>query len=178
MPQARTVFILWACRPLREGVPKVHLEGRERLGCYGYASSHDIGLRFFRSKKIDCDSRDAQPGSRVEPNCALTELRLNVSALSDLFSLRPSISLLSFNISNIPCLLDSSSTHCFIDSSFIKKDKIPTYSVPPILLRLFDGSSSSSISSAVDLHLAFTSGETTSKMFYITSLVLRSLSSA
>ena len=98
------------------------------------------------------------------------ELHLNVSALSDPHSLRPSISLPSYEISDIPCLLDSSSTHCFIDSSFIKKHKIPTYPIPPILLRLFNGSSSSSISSAVDLSLAFTSGETTSEMFFVTSL--------
>ena len=170
MPQARTVFVLWACRPLCEGVSEVHLEGCERSGCYGYAGSLDVGLCFFGSRKIDCDSCDAQPGSRVEPDCALTELRLNVSALSDLLSLRPSVSLPSLNISDIPCLLDSSSTHCFIDSSFIEKHKIPTYSIPPILLCLFDGYSSSSISSAIDLCLAFTSGETTSDTFYITSL--------
>ena len=141
-----------------------------RAAMYSYAGSLDIRLRFFGSKKIDCDSCDTQPGSHVEPNCALTELHLNASALSDLLSLRPSISLLSLNISDIPCLLDSGSTHCFIDSSFIKKPKIPTYSVPPVLLHLFDGFSSSSILSAIDLCLAFASGETTSEMFYITLL--------
>ena len=44
------------------------------------------------------------------------------------------------------------------------------YPIPLILLHLFDGSSSSSISSAVDLSLTFTSGETTSETFFITSL--------
>ena len=78
MPQARTVFVLRACRPLCEGVPEVHLEGHKRSGCYGYAGSLHIRLRFFGSKKIDCDSHDTKPGSRVEPDCALTELRLNV----------------------------------------------------------------------------------------------------
>ena len=124
------MFVLWACRSLHKGVPKVHLEGRERLGCYSYASSFDIRLSFFRSKKVDCDSPDTQPGSRIEPNCALMELCLNASALSNLLSLCPSVSLPSLNISDIPCLLDSGSTHCFIDSSFIEKHKIPTYSDP------------------------------------------------
>ena len=153
MSQARTVFVLQACSPLHEGVSKVHLEGRKRSGCYSYTSSLNVGPHFFGSKKINCDSCDTQPGSHVEPNCALTELCLNVSALSDFFSLRPSVSLPFLNISDIPCLLDCSSTHCFIDSSFIEKHKIPTYSIPPILLCLFDGSSSSSISSAIDLCL-------------------------
>ena len=93
-----------------------------------------------------------------------------MSTLSDPHSLHPSIFLPSYDIFNIPCLLDSGSTHCFIDSSFIKKHKIPTYSIPPILLHLFNGSSSSSISFAVDHSLAFTSGETTSETFFITSL--------
>ena len=106
----------------------------------------------------------------IEPDCALMELHLNASTLSDLLSLRPSVSLPSLNISDIPCLLDSRSTHCFIDSSFIEKHKIPTYSVPLILLHLFDGSSSSSISSAVDLHLAFASVKPPPKCFYVTLL--------
>ena len=117
------------------------------------------------ANKIDCNSHDAQPGSHIEPNCALTKLHLNVSALSNLHFLYPSVSLLSFNISGVSCLLDSGSTYCLIDSSFIEKHKITTYSVPLFLLHLFDSSSSSSISSAIDLHLAFTLGETTSKTF-------------
>ena len=44
------------------------------------------------------------------------------------------------------------------------------YPIPPILLRLFNGSSSSSISSAVDLSLTFTMGETTSETFFVTLL--------
>ena len=164
------MFVPWACRSLHEGVPEVHLKGCEMSGCYSYAGSLNIALCILRSKKIDCNSYDTQPGSHVEPDCALTELCLNASTLSNRLSLHPSISLLSLNISSISCLLNSSSTHCFIGSSFIEKHQIPTYSVPPILLRLFDSSSSSSISSAIDLRLAFTSGETTSKTFYVTLL--------
>ena len=169
IPQARTVFVLWACRSLHEGVPEVHLEGHKGLGCYSYAGSLNIRLHFWESKKIDCNSCDAEPRSCVEPNWALMELHLNASALSDLCSLCLSVSLPSLNISNVSCLLNSGSAHCFIDFSFIEKHEITTYSIPLILLHLFD-SSSSSISSTIDLHLAFASGETTSKMFYITLL--------
>ena len=166
MPQARTMFVLWARGSPHEGVPKVHLEGHKGSGCYGYTGSLNVGLCFLRSKKIDCDSHDAQPGSHVEPKSALTKLHLNVSALSDPYC----VSLLPLNISDVSCLLDSGSTHCFIDSSFIKKHKITTNPIPLILLFLLDGSSSSSISSTIDLRLAFTLGETTSEMFYITTL--------
>ena len=98
------------------------------------------------------------------------ELHLNASTLSDPKSLRPFVSLLSYDISDVPCLLDSGSTHCFIDSAFIEKHKIPMYSVPLIMLCLFDGSSNSSIISAVDLSLTFTSGDTTSDTFFVASL--------
>ena len=121
-PQARAVFVLQACKLLCEGVLKVHLKGYKGSGCYGYADSLDIRLHFLRSKKIDCNSHDTQPRSRIEPNHALTELCLNVSTLSDLHSLDPSVSLPFLNISNVSCLLNSSSTYCFIDSFFIKKN--------------------------------------------------------
>ena len=70
----------------------------------------------------------------------------------------------------LPMISDSGSTHCFIDSLFVKKHKISTYSVSPIMLCLFDGSSNSSIISAVDLSLTFTLGDTTSDTFFVTSL--------
>ncbi|KAG6326036.1 hypothetical protein ID866_13053 [Astraeus odoratus] len=69
----------------------------------------------------------------------------------------PSISLLSYNTPVFPALVDSSSTHCFIDRKFALELSVPTYSVSLISLQLFDGTSSFMITQAVDLSVSFPS---------------------
>ena len=70
----------------------------------------------------------------------------------------------------ITVLVDSGSTHCFIESAFIRKHKIPTRQIPPIPLRLFDGSINATISESVELLVRFPSHDTFSVDFYVTSL--------
>jgi len=107
----------------------------------------------------------------VEPDRAYMEVRLNASALSDPNSLVPSVSIDTFpNISPFSALVDSGSTHCFIDSCFVSRYDIPTYPVSPIQLRLFDGTSNSVITAAVDLPIRFKTGDVTSATFYVTPL--------
>ncbi|KAG6327905.1 hypothetical protein ID866_11184 [Astraeus odoratus] len=67
----------------------------------------------------------------------------------------PSISLLSYNTPVFPALVDSGSTHCFIDRKFASELSVPTYSVSPISLWLFDGTSNFTITQAVDLLVSF-----------------------
>jgi hypothetical protein len=50
-------------------------------------------------------------------------------------------------------LIDSGLTHCFIDPGFISANKLRTYDIPPIPLRLFDGTINSIILQASDLHI-------------------------
>ncbi|KAF9641930.1 hypothetical protein BDM02DRAFT_3066567, partial [Thelephora ganbajun] len=72
---------------------------------------------------------------------------------------------------NLPTLLDSGSTHCFIDTKFVTKNNITAVSLPnPIRLRLFDGSSSSEIVSTVSLDCSFPDGSRQSIEFYVTNL--------
>ncbi|KIM51408.1 hypothetical protein SCLCIDRAFT_33477 [Scleroderma citrinum Foug A] len=47
------------------------------------------------------------------------EARLNVSALSDPNALIPLVSILPYNLENIHALVDSRSTHCFVDLQFV-----------------------------------------------------------
>lgn len=99
------------------------------------------------------------------------EVRLNAVSLSDPNSLCPYVSLPAFpDVSEFPSLLDCGSSHCFIDSAFVRKYKIPTYPIPPIPLRLFDGTCNSMITEAVDLPIRFSSGVVTSDTFYVTPL--------
>jgi hypothetical protein len=76
------------------------------------------------------------------PPCATSEVvRLNASALSDPNSLRLSLtsSLISDSSSVISALVDSGSTHCFVDTEFVHFYNLPLVSVSPIELKLFDG---------------------------------------
>ncbi|KIK31894.1 hypothetical protein CY34DRAFT_29275, partial [Suillus luteus UH-Slu-Lm8-n1] len=67
-------------------------------------------------------------------------------------------------------LVDCGSSHCFIETSFVRKYNLTTYAIPPIPLHLFDGSSNATISEAIDLPIRFSSGVVTSDMFYVTPL--------
>lgn len=67
-------------------------------------------------------------------------------------------------------LLDSGSSHCFIDISIAQKFSLSLRSIPPILLRLFNGTSNCSIQFSVELPVSFPSGETMPLTFYVTTL--------
>jgi len=94
-----------------------------------------------------------------------------MSALFDPNSLMPHVILLSFDLPKTRALVDSGSTHCFVDIQFAHKNNITTYSVPPITLRLFDGTSNFVITQAVDISVKFpTSGDVTPMTFYLAPL--------
>src|SRR5882724_9989512 len=50
-------------------------------------------------------------------------------------------------------LVESGSSNSFIDSAFVKTRQLPAYLIPPIRLRLIDGTSNSVILQALDLQL-------------------------
>ena len=94
-----------------------------------------------------------------------------MSALYDPNSLMPHVTLLSFDLPKTRTLVDSRSMHCFVDVQFAHKNNISTYSIPPITLRLFDGTSNFVITQAVDLSVKFpASGDVTPMTFYFTPL--------
>ena len=96
-------------------------------------------------------------------------VRLNTSALSDPDSLFVTLSLSPHSISTCT-LIDSGSSHCFIDSSFVADHNISTTSIPPLGLRLFDGSCNSTITQAAELLVRFSCGESFNLTFYVTPL--------
>ena len=95
-----------------------------------------------------------------------------MSALSDPNSLQPRVTTVSHNIPEFPALVDSGSTHCFVDPSFAKINFLSTYSVSLITLRLFDGTTTTMITKATDLSICFTSSDVTPMTFYVTPLDL------
>jgi len=94
-----------------------------------------------------------------------------VSTLYDPNSLMPYVILLSFDLPKTHALVDSGSTHCFVDIQFAHKNNITTYSVPPITLRLFDGTSNFVITQAANISVKFpASGDVTPMTFYLAPL--------
>src|SRR5258707_9706623 len=85
------------------------------------------------------------------------------------------ISLTSATISEHACpfiaLLDSGSSHCFVDKLFAKKNKLSLSKLlSAILLQLFDGSTRNSVSHKTHIPLTFSTGKTHWMEFYITKL--------
>jgi len=103
-------------------------------------------------------------------------MRLNASALSDLNSLCiPLVSSLVCALDHlqpipIQTLVDSGSTHCFLDSAFARGHSLPTTPTPPVELHLFDGTLNNIISEVVSLSVKFPSGEYMTLDFYVTLL--------
>src|SRR5258705_6845644 len=67
-------------------------------------------------------------------------------------------------------LVDSGSTHWFVDPKFITKNNLITYSVTLIRLRLFDGTSNQIITQAINMPLQISPGHVTPFTFYVTLL--------
>ena len=111
----------------------------------------------------------AQDEDCVDTPHATQVLRLNTSALLD-----PNSLTISLSSSEIPipfrALVDSGSTHCFIDIEFVTLHKLSARSVPPIPLKLFDGSCNSVITLVCDLPICFPCGTLQSVAFYVTHL--------
>ena len=96
--------------------------------------------------------------------------RLNTSTLLNPDSLFVNINFLYVKDLVIRALVDSGSTHCFIDKSFVMSNSLVTEPILSIALKLFDGSSSSTISSVCTLMIQFPCGLTYEVTFFVTQL--------
>ena len=98
------------------------------------------------------------------------EVRLNSAALSDPDALH--IPLTFPLLSNIydSGLVDSGSTHCFVDPKFVIKNSIACSEISPIALRLLDGSVGAAITQAADILVHFSTGDEATVRFFVTKL--------
>ena len=106
----------------------------------------------------------------VELTGAPMEPRLNASALYNTNSLMITLNSNLLLTTDIRTLIDSGSTHCFLNSATILKSQLCTYKINLIPLRLFDSTTNSVICSTVDLPLRFPSGDKQTITFYVTPL--------
>ena len=103
-------------------------------------------------------------------------IRLNASALSDsysLFAFLTSPLILGQDHLNkilFRALVDSGSTHCFVDSKFVDTHHLKTSATPLVALRLFDGLSNSTISEIANLPIIFSTSDCINLDFYVTPL--------
>ena len=93
-----------------------------------------------------------------------------MSALSDPNSLMPPVTITSLDMPSVFALVDSGSSHCFVDSKFANKHSLETYAIPPLELRLLDSSSNTFVTEATKLNIQFSTGEVTSETFFVTPL--------
>jgi len=83
----------------------------------------------------------------------------------------PHVFLLSYDLPELCALVDSSSTHCFVDTKYALGHSLSTYSISLIVLWLFDGTSNFVITQAVDLSVKFpASSDVTPMTFYLALL--------
>ena len=106
----------------------------------------------------------------------MSPIRLNTSALSNLYSLFVSLtsSLIigQDHLNKIPfwALVDSRSTYCFVDSKFVDIHHLKTSATPLVTLCFFDGSLNSTISQITNLSIIFSISNCMTLDFYVTSL--------
>ena len=109
------------------------------------------------------DSRENAPGSPCLPSSGTS-----VSQYPSVPSISSSLS--EFSDTKFCTLIDSSSSDCFVDTLLVNNYGLQTLSVPLLQLRLFDGTTNSTVTQAIDLPVCFASGEITLTTFYITLL--------
>ena len=67
-------------------------------------------------------------------------------------------------------LVNSRSTHCFVDSKFVNTHHLKTSATSPVALCLFDGSSNSTICKITNLPIIFSTSDCMNLDFYVTPL--------
>ncbi|KAG6326235.1 hypothetical protein ID866_12854, partial [Astraeus odoratus] len=98
------------------------------------------------------------------------ETPAKTSTLPNPDSLKPVVYIPDYNISDVITLLDSGSSHCFIDPAFIKKHNVIVEEISPIPLHLFNGTCNSFIIQLAHFSVCFPSGNVTPFSFYVTPL--------
>jgi hypothetical protein len=151
--QSEPLPILWENRSCHKGLSEIHRCQGSHCQCYGELQLRSNG---YGVKKLGSNPpAPALDQGCVEPIGASAELRLNASALSSPHSLILTLTSDLVPSTQIQTLVDSSSTHCFLNSVFTSVHKLRTTPIPPMPLRLFDGSTNSVINSTVNLTICF-----------------------
>src|SRR5258705_8131215 len=142
-------------------------------GCRGFGSYSKGGDRIREIGKLLSDFLSiALLRGRPEKGSTAPVIRLNSTSLSpNSFLLSLTSASISKHAHPFVALLDSGSSHCFVDELFAKKNKLLLSKLPSTIpLQLFDGSTRNSVSHKTTILLTFSTGETHWMEFYVTKL--------
>src|SRR5258708_13889203 len=142
-------------------------------GCRGFGSYSKGGDRIQEiGKLISNFSSIALLRGRPEKGSTAPVIQLNSTSLSlNSFLLSLTSASISEHAHPFVALLDSGSSHCFVDKLFAKKNKLSLSKLlSTIPLRLFDGSTQNSVSHKTTIPLTFSTSETHWMEFYVTKL--------
>jgi len=149
-----------------------YLQGQaERLCCYCF---HFADYRCFCCHFRLGKSVGSPPPPPLEgcgnSNGEVKEVQLNAAALTNPDSLHTPISLPSHSSVSSSGLVDSGSSHCSVDLSFVSLHSIPSYEISPVILCLLDRSVCANITCAADISIQFSTNDILPLKFYITKL--------
>ena len=82
----------------------------------------------------------------------------------------PAVTITTLDMPSVSTLVDSGSSHCFVDSKFVNEHSLETYAITPLELRLLDGSLNTFVTKAIKHKIQFSTGEVSSKTFFVTPL--------
>ena len=82
----------------------------------------------------------------------------------------PSVTITSLDMPSISTLVDSSSSHCVVDSKYVNKHSLETYAITPLELHLLDSSLNTFVTEAIKLNIQFSTGKVTSETLFVTPL--------
>src|SRR5258706_210481 len=142
-------------------------------GCRGFGSYSKGGDRIREIGKLLSDfSSIALSRGRPEKGSTAPVIRLNSTSLSpNSFLLSLTSTSVSEHAHPFVALLDSGSSHCFVDELFAKKNKLSLSKLlSTIPLQLFDRTTQNSISHKTTIPLTFSTSETHQMEFYVTKL--------
>ena len=113
----------------------------------------------------------AQAEGCADSHCALGEVKLGAATPLDPNSLLLEFETPLIENKKLVALLDSGSTHSFVDSAFAEAHELPsTLLATPLRLRLFDGSSNCMVTDSVHLNIRTSSGDPFEVEFLVTRL--------
>src|SRR6266481_3932166 len=145
----------------------------QTAGCRGFGGYSKGGDRIREIGKLMSDFLSiALLRGCPEKGSAALVIWLNSTSLSlNSFLLSLTSTSVSKHAHPFIALLDSGSSHCFVDELFAKKNKLSLSKLPSTIpLRLFDRSTQNSISHKTTIPLTFSTGETHRMEFYVTKL--------
>ena len=146
----RPLLTVWCQGPHGEGLPKGNY-----LGLLQGSLHQDLQLHLGFS--LGVEKIISNLGSTHTEDCSDLDHVLRLNAVSSVPLSKDSLTIIINSIlvpkESFVALLDCGSSDCFIETRFVHKHSLPMTMIPPIPLKLFDGTTNSTITQTVELSI-------------------------